>query len=118
MKLTNADKENILATAQWMADNLTEHESIDWHAEKAMMSRTKLIFGFKKIYGMGLYHYLTMLRMKVVVSMLLYTDEQVNEIAKRVGYTNTGLNHVFFKAFNMTPTDYRVRHKNMTARTM
>lgn len=53
---------------------------------RAGMSKTNLNVGFQKLYGVTPFEYLTELRMKKAVSLILNTNDTLNSIASETGY--------------------------------
>ncbi len=89
--------------------------TIDALAKEAGTSRTALAVRFKKKVGVSPIEYLTGLRMTRAVQILRGTDEALNEIAEKMGYSSeASFIRAFKKRFGETPG--RIRRKaNLTA---
>lgn len=67
---------------------------------------------FKQYFGQTFVSYLAHYRMRKAAHLLLYTDMNVREIGKAVGYANSNyFGKVFHRIYEMTPTEYREREK-------
>ncbi|WP_282942795.1 AraC family transcriptional regulator [Paenibacillus sp. RC67] len=74
----------------------------------------KLSANFRQIVGVNFIDYLTALRLEKSKELLVSTDMKINDIAEQVGYQPTYYNRIFKKHENMTPGQYRERHKMTT----
>lgn len=86
----------------------SENMRIQDFADKYFFSKEYLSRLFKSRYQLGIYEYLTMVRMKRAEELLKDSSIPISDISARVGYTD---NNYFSKAFrnyrNMTPSEYR-----------
>ncbi|NMO97965.1 response regulator transcription factor [Paenibacillus lemnae] len=77
----------------------------------AFMNPSYFSYFFKKHTGHNFKQYVTEIRMKHAVSMLLHTDMKVYEIADKVGYNNARhFSDIFRKIYGQLPNDYRQHH--------
>jgi YesN/AraC family two-component response regulator len=74
----------------------------------------KLSVIFRQIVGVNFIDYLTNLRLEKSKELLTGTDMKINDIAEHVGYQPTYYNRIFKKHEDMTPGQYREKHKTRT----
>ncbi len=101
-------------------------EALDSYIRENMsdeISNTEIgaIFGYHPFYvsrmlkdkkGMTMRQYVIKHRLNLAISMLLYTDKTINEIAEETGFTDASYFTKTFKSyFNMTPKEYRNNNK-------
>lgn len=68
----------------------------------------KLKNGFRRIFGMGVFHRLLFLRMEHAKTLLETTNKSIGEIAELAGYdTAAGFIHAFRREFDITPREWR-----------
>ena len=68
---------------------------------------------FKKETKKSFSQYLNQYRMKKAQKLLLYTDDNVNEIAFKIGYNNsTYFSQLFKKMNDLTPKEFREKYKH------
>ena len=86
---------------------LTELESV---AEIAQLSSRQLAKSIKQMTGMSYNQYLHFTRARKALSLLLYTDQSITDIAFQVGYQDSNYFSTKFKQLlKMTPRDARLR---------
>jgi len=67
-----------------------------------------------KKYGLSFRSILTNIRMNEAKKLLVETDLTIQEIAYKIGYRNANyFSKMFKEATNVTPREYRTRHKNI-----
>lgn len=77
-------------------------------AEKFQISETYLSHFFKEQTGENFFNYLEGIRQKTAQKLLTQTNLSVDEVAKRVGYSNSDTFRKAFKRFyGMSPVNYR-----------
>lgn len=83
--------------------------SIEFIAEKFNLSASYLSRFFKEQSGINFYDYLQKLRIEKAKEMLVHNDNiQIQEVAYKIGYNNTGaLIRAFKKYEGITPGEYR-----------
>jgi len=74
----------------------------------------KLSASFRQMVGINFIDYLTNLRLEKSKELLVSTDMKINDIAEHVGYQPTYYNRIFKKHEEMTPGQYREKHKLTT----
>jgi len=91
-----------------IASNLQEHFTIDKLSRMAGTNQFKLKNGFRRIFGMGVFHRLLFLRMEHAKTLLESSDKSIGEIAELAGYdTAAGFIHAFRREFGITPREWR-----------
>jgi AraC-like DNA-binding protein len=81
--------------------------SLEQTSEKFQLDIYLLRKELKEKLGMSYIDYLTDLRINSAKKMLRETDEQISEIAKKVGYQSSYFNRIFKKKTGITPGVYR-----------
>ena len=82
--------------------------SITYIANKLRMNHTYLSNVFKAQVGVGLLEYINRFRIKMACDMLQNTDDNIETIAKKVGYINAStFSRIFKKYTGITATQYR-----------
>ena len=88
--------------------NYSENIRISDFSDKYYFSREYLSKLFKQKYGLGIYEYLTIVRMERAKELLALSDVRIRDISLRVGYADT---NYFSKAFHnytgRTPSEFR-----------
>ncbi len=80
------------------------------------INRTKLSYGFQRLYGMSMSQFVTNHRLEEARRLLLETDMTVSQIALAVGYEHACNFSTRFKAqFNDTPRAFRSSNRTVTA---
>lgn len=89
-------KEQLYAIKQLIESNQSEHYTIAVLAKKAGMNTADMKKGFKQLFGMGPFEYLTILRMERAQDLLCNKRLPVWQVAADCGYLGVGS---FVKAF-------------------
>ena len=77
-------------------------------SEKYFVSKEYLSKLFKKKHGCGIYEYALNLRMSRAKELLLDPGLQIQQIAERLGYSNSNYFSKAFKNFyNLSPSEFR-----------
>lgn len=108
---------------EFSADEVTElvHTAIETRyseslriqdfADHYFFSREYLSRLFKSRYGIGIYEYLTQVRMERAMSLLADPENGISDIALRIGFSDAGYFSKAFRAFTgQTPSEYRRDH--------
>jgi len=102
------DFEAIRKAKEIIETNPSEHLVISRLADKAGINEFKLKIGFREIFGISPYKYLTKLRLDMAKLLLEDTDYTIREIADKVGFeTYNGFSVCFRNAFGVLPSQYR-----------
>ena len=76
-------------------------------AEYCNMSLYRFAHLFKEISGITFYNYLTAFRLEKSLSVLIYSGNNITDIAYECGFSNVrSYNRAFKKNFHLTPTEY------------
>lgn len=68
---------------------------------------------FKKLTGLSVTHYITVLRLELAQNLLKNSDEEIKMIAVKCAFSDaTYFSYSFKKLFGMTPNQFRKSHKN------
>ncbi len=116
VRAENADPKIIISRylQQHFAENLT------LEAVAADMGHAPTYFSklFKKLFGQTFISYLGELRLEKAKELLVTTDMNVKEIAFTAGFRDAAyFTSLFRRAVEMTPTEYRTRHKEEASAT-
>jgi AraC family transcriptional activator of pyochelin receptor len=86
------------------------HIHIPMLADKAGINEFKLKVGFRELFQTSPYKYRLGLCLERAKALLEDTDDTIDQIAAKVGFsTYNGFSTAFKKAFNIPPTAYRNR---------
>lgn len=91
-----------------IASNLHKHFTIEKLSRMAGTNQFKLKIGFRRIFGIGVFHRLLFLRMEHAKTLLETTEKSIGEIGQLAGYdTAAGFIHAFRREFGITPREWR-----------
>lgn len=108
IKLKHVDIQRIKAVKDILSHKQLPHTTIQHLAYEAGMNRTKLQYGFKKLFGVSIYTYQVQMRMEKAKKLLENTDKPIKQIAALAGYnTISSFSAAFKKAFGVTPSQWR-----------
>ena len=108
MKLKEYDTECIRAAHAILATDPFRYKTIEGLALEVGLNRTKLQYGFKKLYGRSIDEYRVQVKMRIASKLLRQTDKSIKEIARLTGYKNISSFSVAFKrVFKTPPTQWR-----------
>ena len=97
INLKGNDRKIIISVQQDILKNPALRFTIDSIASKVGINTTKLKYGFKKLFGLGIHEYQLKLRMEKAESLLIETDKDIKRIALLTGYRNNSSFNVAFK---------------------
>ena len=104
----NKDNAVMAKVKQYMDDHYAEDVTLESAAGVSFMNPSYFSYFFKKHTGQNFKQYVTEVRMKEAVRLLLRTDLMVYEIAERVGYNNARhFSDLFRRIYGQLPNDYR-----------
>lgn len=95
-RLTPSEVEQLKALADYIHENLHEHFTLKYLCKLAMMNRTRLSYGFMKLYGEAVFDWIYKQRMEKARYYIRTSIKPMKDIAGLVGFkyeTN------FFKAY-------------------
>ena len=108
MKIKDYDTECIRTAHAILSSDTLRHITIECLALEVGLNRTKLQFGFKRLYGLSIDEYRVQTRMRCASGLLKHTDKSIKEIARLSGYKNISSFSVAFKrVFKQPPTHWR-----------
>ncbi len=116
VKSENADPKSIIS--RYLQLHFTENLTLE--AVAADMGHAPTYFSklFKKLFGQTFISYLGELRLEKAKELLVTTDMNVKEIAFAAGFRDAAyFTSLFRRAVEMTPTEYRARHKEEASAT-
>jgi transcriptional regulator GlxA family with amidase domain len=93
---------------EWMGANLHEDLSVDRLAGKALMAPRTFARRFRAETGTTPYHWVTNQRVLLAERMLEETDETIERVATKAGFSNaTAFRHHFSRLRGTSPQQYR-----------
>jgi len=99
--------DTIIAVKKYIDEHYFEDISLDFLSEKYELSKYKLIRQFEGAYSSPPIHYLKKVRILHSLS-LLWADEAVEIVAKKVGFsTGNYFSKVFKKEMGISPSEYK-----------
>ncbi|MEO5984328.1 MAG: AraC family transcriptional regulator [Ferruginibacter sp.] len=108
MKINSKDIESIEQLKNKIDANLHTHFSIEELASDAGMGTTKFKYLFRRLYDMGVFHYIQERRMSQATELLTNSDEPIKRIATIAGFQYvSNFTNAFKKKFGITPLEYR-----------
>ena len=94
--------------ATYITNDITRHDTIEQLSQKFQISATALKKCFHGVYGSSIYAWLRTYRLQSAQKMLLETELQIAEIARRIGYENPNkFAAAFKKEYGKSPTEFR-----------
>lgn len=118
-RFTANNTERIRVIDIFFEDHLADKAGEEALAAALHLSRRQLSRVLKECYGMGFREKLIQSRMDSAAWMLRCTDKRISQIASEVGYSSEAAFYQVFRArFEMTPTEYRSRHRKNTIRSI
>ncbi len=110
--MKHVDVQRIRAVKDILNHKQLPHTTIQHLAIEAGMNRTKLQYGFKKLFGVSIYTYQVQMRMEKARKLLEDTDRPIKQIAALAGYnTISSFSAAFKKAFTISPSQWRNKHQ-------
>ena len=86
--------------------------SLEALAEDAGLSVSRLAHLFRDETGMSIQSYIVERRLLMAAMLIVQSDEQISQIAYRVGFGDvSNFNHSFKRRFAMSPREYRASHE-------
>lgn len=95
------EEEPVLKIEKYLVQNLMyEFPGIDFLADKANVSPSKLKVNFKKVFGQSLYQYFRTKQMELAMQMLKEEQVQIKYVSSYFGYENPSKFSLAFKKVN------------------
>ena len=103
----------IFKTIDYINENYDRKQTLDKLAKNFFVSKTTLMYQFKKYTNCSLIDYLLNVRLTKAKEMLLNTKKSVNEISELCGFSSSNyFGLIFKKKENLSPANYRKHQKN------
>ncbi|WP_321493676.1 AraC family transcriptional regulator [uncultured Desulfobacter sp.] len=100
--------DHLRSVMDYLNKNYTSHIYLDELSHRACMSRTKLTYLFKQVYGIIISDQIKTLRINLAKEMLADKRMKIKSIANAVGYKLHGsFSEAFKHATGITPNQYR-----------
>ena len=106
------DDEVVTKAMRFIAEHAREPLSVEDVANAANVSKRTLSRRFDTHVGKSVLTEINRIRTQLIKQELVDTEQPISEVASACGFTSTSHFNVFFrKATNMTPGEYRKRHR-------
>ncbi|MBQ7032324.1 MAG: helix-turn-helix domain-containing protein [Clostridia bacterium] len=119
---TPVDTDLTARIKQFLLENIDKKISLTDVTRHMCMSLSGLEKNFKKDTGYSIIEYLNVLRLNRIKNLILYTDQNLTEIAKQTGFSNIQYFSKFFKTHTgFSPSEYakqRVKSSLHSGRTL
>lgn len=84
-------------------------------AEDVGLSASRLAHLFRDETGLSIQSYIVERRLFMAAMLIVQSDEQISQIAYRVGFGDvSNFNHSFKRRFAMSPREYRASHDSVS----
>ncbi|MFC0469109.1 helix-turn-helix domain-containing protein [Halalkalibacter kiskunsagensis] len=107
----NRSGQKIQKVMDYLQNNVTETHTLTSVSDHFDLNASYLSRLFKQSTGKSFVQYVTELKIQVAKQMLIETNLSVSEVADHVGYTERTFSRAFKKITNITPANYRLKHK-------
>lgn len=108
---TSTGKSVIMQVCKHIRDNVYSDLSLIQCAELVGISPSYLSRLFKKETGVSFLDFVKETKVEEAKRLLVETDDNVKDIAERIGYSERNLNRMFNQYLNMSPSQYRMLHR-------
>ncbi len=106
-------KDGISETLKYINDNIHQKINLDDLCVHIHLNKYYLCHLFKKETNMTINEYIVLQRLAIAKKMLLYTDEQLSNIALKCGFSSFSyFSKIFKERENITPRLFRQKYKN------
>ncbi|WP_228412916.1 helix-turn-helix domain-containing protein [Chryseobacterium sp. G0162] len=106
--ISNSEIHKLMAVKDFIEGNLKSFYTIEQLSIKFGINEFKLKNGFKELFGDGVFHYASKLRMKEALYLLKNSDYSIKEIGYHLGYASPSSFSVAFKnEVGVGPSYYR-----------
>jgi transcriptional regulator GlxA family with amidase domain len=103
-----AERKNLQELQVWIAENLAKKLSVEVLAERAAMSSRNFARVFARELGSTPAHYVEQVRVEAARAQLVATDDSIDQIASRCGFSSAELlRRCFLRHFKVAPSQYR-----------
>ena len=112
MLLADAEIEIIDDIKDYVTKNYCDDITVSMFSEKYFVSKEYLSKLFKKKHGCGIYEYALNLRMSRAKELLLDQNMQIQQIAERLGYSNSNyFSKAFKNYYQLSPSEFREKYE-------
>lgn len=106
-----SDQEVIQNLKHYLSQNYSARMDLKRLAQMCCMSKSKLTYLFRTIYGMTIYDFILSCRMERAKELLSDRRKKISEIAFSVGYEHPGsFSVVFHQKTGFTPNEFRKQY--------
>ncbi len=96
----------------YVTKNYCDDITVSMFSEKYFVSKEYLSKLFKKKHGCGIYEYALNLRMSRAKELLLDQNMQIQQIAERLGYSNSNyFSKAFKNYYQLSPSEFREKYE-------
>ncbi len=111
-----AERKSLQSLQVWIAENLAKDLSVEVLAERAAMSARNFARVFARELGNTPARYVEQVRVEAARTQLAATDDSVDQIASRCGFSSAELlRRSFLRQFKVAPSQYRKHFRTGTA---
>lgn len=108
MSAQAAERKSLQELQVWIAENLAKNLSVEVLAEHAAMSARNFTRVFTRELGSTPAHYVEQVRIEAARTQLAATDDSVEQVASRCGFSSAELlRRCFLRHFKVAPSQYR-----------
>lgn len=108
MSAQAAERKSLQELQVWIAENLGKNLSVEVLAERAAMSARNFTRVFTRELGSTPAHYVEQVRIEAARTQLAATDDSVEQVASRCGFSSAELlRRCFLRHFKVAPSQYR-----------
>ena len=103
-----AERKSLQELQVWIVENLAKNLSVEALAERAAMSSRNFARVFARELGNTPAHYVEQVRVEAARAQLASTDDSIDQIASRCGFSSAELlRRCFVRHFKVAPSQYR-----------
>lgn len=114
--LKNEDMEKLYAAKDILDNDFKRHYTTEQLAQKVGMNDFKLKYGFRHLFKISPYKYLTFVRIEKAKQVLECTDYPIKYVAIHVGIPDVPtFNKIFKRLTGVSPSEWRKVSKSKTA---
>ncbi|WP_034040448.1 two-component regulator propeller domain-containing protein [Wocania ichthyoenteri] len=112
--ISNVDEQFLLKLNNIIAENISNNKlNLKFLTDKMFISRASLSLKVKALTGISTMDYVTQMRIEKATNLLLYSEENITEIAIDLGFSSPRyFSKVFKEKKDMTPTEFRQNKDN------
>lgn len=106
--VTQAEREIAEDTLAFCMEHMQEHYTIQFLADRAGISPTKLKIIFRRVYGAPMFAYIRAEKMDFAARELVSSNDRILDIAEACGYDNASkFSAAFRDVMGCSPKEYR-----------